>query len=264
MSPELPWGRIGAVVHLSPHSDDAAFSSAGVLHACGLRGIPVRIVTCFSLSSYSRSATHGDAARNTEVRKAEDRRFAATLPGPVTLRWLDLPDAPLRPAHAGKHPCKEATMTPDDTALAASIESQVADDIDDATWVFAPLGLGRHIDHLVARDAGAAIARKGRARVAFWEDLPYAGRVAMDALEREIEGAMEAVGLRLEPRLLMDQGLEERRRAALGCYPSQVVDVHLHGVLAHVKRVSGTGAPAERVWMPVEASDRSAQPAPLE
>jgi len=34
-----------------------------------------------------------------------------------------------------------------------------------AAIVLAPLGLGRHVDHLVVRDAGARLARSGRARV---------------------------------------------------------------------------------------------------
>lgn len=264
MTSDLLWGQIGGgrVVYLSPHSDDAAFSSAGVLHACGRRGISVQIVTCFSRSANSRTAPGSDVERNSEVRKEEDRRFAATLPGAVRLRWLELDDAPLRPAHAGKHPCKETTKTADDDAIAAHIAAEAMAEVAEgvtagadnlpATWIFAPLGLGRHIDHLVVRDAGAALARNGRARVAFWEDLPYAGRVGPEALQREIEVAIEAIGVRLEPSLVPvpELDLEALKNEALGCYPSQVIEVHRQGVLTHLRRVSGTGVLAERLWLP--------------
>ena len=249
------WIGRGPVCHVAPHSDDAAFSSAGVLHACALRALPIRIVTCFSISGHCREALGpgvgpgGDPAAISRARKEEDRRFAATLPGPVTLRWLDLVDAPLRPTHLGQHPFKEATMTPDDLMLVTAIEALLAAERDQATLLLAPLGLGGHLDHLIVRDACAHLARRGTA-VAFWEDLPYAGRVGLDELAREIEASKAALGLDLRPWLLIDEGLEERKQAALACYPSQVVEVHRRGVLDHLRRVAGTGAPAERLWLP--------------
>lgn len=251
MTVELLWDRIGGgpIVYLAPHSDDAAFSSAGLLHACGRRGVAVHIVTCFSVSAHSRTMPGAGAAHNTEIRKAEDRAFASSLPGPVALRWLDLADAPLRPAHAGKHPCKETSMTAADAALASEIAA-VAEDVAGASgWVLAPLGLGRHIDHLIVRDAGAALASSGRIDVAFWEDLPYAGRVPLAALDHEIVEAQRAAGLSLAPCLVTDPRMEAVKAAALACYPSQTIDVHRRGVLEHLARVSGSGAPAERLWL---------------
>jgi hypothetical protein len=114
--------------------------------------------------------------------------------------------------------------------------------------VLAPLGLGRHIDHLIVRDVGAGLARRGRARVVFWEDLPYAGRVELDALQREIDAGIASMGLSLRPRLVSDARLVDRKREAIECYASQVTGVHRHGVLGHARRVSRTGVPAERLW----------------
>lgn len=238
----------GPLLYLAPHCDDAAFSSAGLLHACSSRAIEVRIVTCFSRSAHARSGLGSDPAVVTRAREEEDRRFLATLPGPAHVRWLGLDDAPLRPAHRGRHPCKETSMTAEDQALGEQIERSLADELAHASCVLAPLGLGRHIDHLIVRDLGVRLARRGRARVVLWEDLPYAGRVTLTALEREIEATVEEIGLPLQPRLLHAAQLEAHKQAALACYPSQVIEVHRSGVLGHLRRLARDGSAAERLW----------------
>jgi LmbE family N-acetylglucosaminyl deacetylase len=250
MDPEgsCRWIGEGPVLYLAPHSDDAAFSSTGVLHACARRRIPIHIVTCFSISAHCRDGLGQDPAVVSPARKQEDRRFAATLPAPAELRWLDLEDAPLRPQHLGKHPFKETTMTDADTALGALIESRLAPHLDPTTLLLAPLGLGRHIDHLIVRDVAAAIAQSGRARVAFWEDLPYAGRVGLEDLQRDIDASMATMGLELRPHLVIDEHLEECKKSALACYPSQVADVHRNGIFTQMRRVAGNGLLAERLW----------------
>lgn len=141
-------------------------------------------------------------------------------------------------------------MTAADRALAAHVEAIVEGTVRREARIAAPLGLGRHIDHLIVRDAGAALARGGW-NVEFWEDLPYAGRLGEDALMREIEQAMEAIGLRLAPFLVTCEDIEAHKARALACYPSQVVDVHRRGVMTHLGRAAAGGGPAERVWMPV-------------
>lgn len=252
MSRDESWEQIlgaGPVLYLAPHCDDAAFSSAGLLHACASRGLEIRIVTCFSRSAHARNGIGSDPAVVTAAREDEDRRFVATLPGRVHVRWLGLDDAPLRPAHRGKHPCKETSMTAHDEALREQLEHALAAELAEASCVFAPLGLGRHIDHLIVRDLAAGLARSARARVILWEDLPYAGRVEPDALAREIETTLEELGLPLRPTRLHDPQLEARKQAALACYPTQVIDVHRNGVLRHMQRLARAGIPAERLWL---------------
>lgn len=261
--PDAPWWwaqvGVGPVLYLAPHSDDAAFSSAGLLHACVTRRIGVRIVTCFSRSGHARGVIDAEPDVVTRMRQDEDRRFVAALSGDVTVRWLGLEDAPLRPAHRGQHPCKEATMTPADEALGERIARALAPELKNAAWLLAPLGLGRHIDHRIVRDVAATLARCGRVPVAWWEDLPYAGRVDTATLREEIDATRDALGLPLRPVLLRDARLADTKRAALSFYPSQVIDIHRRGVLGHLRRVAGDGTAAERLWVTAEPF-RSAGP----
>lgn len=140
-------------------------------------------------------------------------------------------------------------MTEDDHALRDRIERMLAEDLDEVSCVLAPLGLGRHIDHVIVRDLGVGLARSTPVPVLLWEDLPYAGRVDMDALSREIEATTVEIDTPLRPLLMHDEQLEARKQAALGCYPSQVIDVHRRGVLGHLRRLAGHGPPAERLWV---------------
>lgn len=248
-APEL-WDVLGdgPLLYLAPHSDDAALASAGLLHACAAAGLPVRILTCFSRSAHARGGLGSNPCEISAVRKREDRRFVASLPGPVELEWLDLDDAPLRPWHRDKHPCKQTSMTPEDRALAATLAERLAAELDRAALVLGPLGLGRHIDHLIVRDVLAKFAHAG-APVALYEDLPYAGRVTAATLEAEIAAAMAATALDLRPLLLRDPELAARKQAALDCYPSQIVEVHRRGALAQLTRLAAGGPPAERLWL---------------
>src|SRR5689334_18317690 len=81
---------------LSPHQDDAGLSLAMTIRAASRRGIRIRIVNCFTISTY---APHSDARTADAVgavRVAEDREFAARIGDGIEVVDLGLEDAPIR------------------------------------------------------------------------------------------------------------------------------------------------------------------------
>lgn len=106
------------------------------------------------------------------LRREEDRDAAAIL-GVGALRWLDLPEAP----HRGYHSAAAlfAEPLPGDAIqrdLAARLGAALRELRPD--WVFAPQGLGGHVDHRKVIDAVQAVSDP--ARTVWYRDTPYAIR----------------------------------------------------------------------------------------
>lgn len=161
------------ILFVSPHLDDAVFS-AGALIADLARDYDVVIATVFTRSVTDPTgfalACQTDKRIPASVdymalRRAEDARAAAEL-GARAL-WLDLPEAPHR-----SYDCAAALFGPrhecDDLA---PVVAAIAPLVRQADMVFGPLGHGRHVDHLLVRDALDALSRS-----VLWLDLPYALR----------------------------------------------------------------------------------------
>ena len=137
---------------LSPHLDDAVFSSGGLL--ASLSDSLVRVVTCFTQSVPNPTgfalACQLDKGLTPEVdymalRRAEDERALALL-GLHPEHW-DFPEAPHRGYHsaaelfAGIHPADDITdqLTPRIRGLLYDYRP---------TLLLYPLGAGNHVDHL--------------------------------------------------------------------------------------------------------------------
>ncbi len=160
-------------VYLAPHCDDIAFSIGHFARARG-RG---RLVTVFTRSAFTlRPDLAGlPAERVTEMRQAEDRRFA--LACGLTHCDLELPEAPLR----GFEPINRAMARQEAERLASSIVPRLLALAEERSpsqrpWLFAPMGVGGHLDHAILLHliASNRAALTWRFRLAFYEDLPYA------------------------------------------------------------------------------------------
>jgi LmbE family N-acetylglucosaminyl deacetylase len=114
------------------------------------------------------------------ARREEDQAAAARL-GAQTLH-LDLLDAMFRRRVDGGFYYTENTVgipiDPEDAARTCkTLEEQLRElqqryDNGGGLWVFAPLGISRHVDHLLVRDAAQAVFR--REQLLYYEELPYA------------------------------------------------------------------------------------------
>ena len=175
-------GDIGQPRHiiLSPHPDDAPLSLGGWILDVRRRGEQVLIVNVFSKTAAWRFP--GAAGRVDEVqaiRRAEEA-LMARLTG-ARLHHMELPEAMLR-GHSLEQ-IFTASPGESDTGAASEIAAGVArlaTKYPEAQWRL-PLAIGNHIDHRLTRDGGAQGLRAAAVpgdRICFYEDLPYAAKVA--------------------------------------------------------------------------------------
>jgi hypothetical protein len=121
------------------------------------------------------------------------------------------------------------------------------------TRIYAPLALGGHVDHRLAREAGLLLARAGWT-VWFYEDLPYALQ-AEDATSANDDNGWE-------PRLVDGSASWREKIAAVMAYPSQNPIIFRHvapdgddrgierAMARYAEQVGGAKRKAERYWRP--------------
>jgi LmbE family N-acetylglucosaminyl deacetylase len=225
---------------LSPHQDDAGLSLAMTICAAARSGRPVRIVNCFTVSAYAPHSLARDVVEVGSVRKEEDREFASRVGPSVEVVDLGMEDAPIRLGRpvASVRRLKVGPRERMDAQKIAEALNCVADGM-----VLAPLGLGGHIDHLVAFEAAIRLARAGRT-VVFYEDLPYAAELRDCCILRAANRASRRIGARLGGALVRDREAEDRKRFAIEAYGSQLSTGQIDSVIGYGTRRGG----GERLW----------------
>lgn len=271
-------GFVPGTVHIiSPHYDDAALSLAlAIRHWCEV-GVKVTLVNCFtqsdhapharitstpqalagrvlarlrrSLPAFPARAPTGaptiTTGRRIEIisalRQQEDSAFRNRYNPPIGALELGLQDAPLR-----EDPTARAILggrlSPADIEIAARLSGLLRCVMVDGL-VLAPLGLGGHADHRIARLA--AMQSIVRARLAFYEDLPYATALAETSVFEvvaELQGAATAAaGTERLSRTRGKSGGRREKMRLISAYRSQFT----HQELLAVGRLGGD---AERIW----------------
>jgi hypothetical protein len=150
-----------AIVAVSPHLDDAALSASVRLH-----GVGATVLTVFAgmpapglkTSLWDRlTGASNSAVRQTE-RLAEDAAVMSLLSARGS--YLDEQEWQYR----------KAEPAPDLDQLA----ERIAEHLTSADEVWLPAAIGRHPDHVLARDAGLrAAAATGHAHITLYADFPY-------------------------------------------------------------------------------------------
>ncbi|PVZ14186.1 PIG-L deacetylase family protein [Actinomycetospora cinnamomea] len=190
-------------VFLSPHLDDAVLSCGALMRALAPRS-EIHVVTVFTATtdgphtraarSFLRQCGHGDATDGSTLfaaRREEDRVVLDGLG--VSHEHLGLPDALFRrravPRALAGPAARVARVLPElvhryptfrydialgrvsrgDRALGAALAARLEARLAGADLVFAPLGVGRHVDHLLTRTLGAGHP----GRVVYYSDFPY-------------------------------------------------------------------------------------------
>lgn len=217
-----------AQIVISPHLDDAALSCGGMIAAMAAAGRPVLVLNVcsgspasgaahspFAQLQHARWGLHADEA--VRRRLAEDE-IALEILGADSYQ-LDLLDAIYRLPEAYRD---EATLfgvpSPADLLagqIRAAVEALAARF--PQAILYAPLGVGRHVDHQAAHAAAAELARAG-ASVAFYEDFPYVARPgALDERLAELGGAEL-----FTPVVTAIDGVLARKIGAIEAYASQI------------------------------------------
>jgi len=178
------------ILFVSPHLDDAVLSCGALLEAAAGH-CPVTVATVFTTADVpphtyaARSFLGGTDARTLfDARRREDREVLAELTN-VQAVHLGFPDALFRrrqirgalrmlPELAHRYPTyrydiARGRLARGDRPMIADVRAAVSTAAADARLVFCPLGVGRHVDHLIARDVGALFGD----RTVYFSDFPY-------------------------------------------------------------------------------------------
>ncbi|HEU5473562.1 MAG TPA: PIG-L family deacetylase [Actinophytocola sp.] len=165
-------------VVLSPHPDDAVWSSGGRLRCWAGSGVAPTVVTVFDGNGDS-PADRWRRVAEPATRRHED---AAALACAGARRVsLGLPDAAVRGDRGvpryGSPLRLFGTMHERDAELPGEVADAVAGLLGPDVVVHAPLAAGRHVDHRVVRAAAKLLAGRG-AQVCYYEDFSYRVRPA--------------------------------------------------------------------------------------
>src|SRR5262249_12644720 len=135
--------------------DDGAFSLAMTIRALACAGHQVRIVNCFTVSNYAPYAAAAGSGEVGEIRRREDRDFVSRIGFGVDVVDLEMLDAPLRlqcPVAAVRRRPMRAVEDAEARRIAGALVKLKT------RTLLVPAGIGGHIDHRIAREAGLRMA----------------------------------------------------------------------------------------------------------
>jgi LmbE family N-acetylglucosaminyl deacetylase len=210
---------------ISPHYDDAVYSCGGMIYHLIERGEEVVILTVMAgrpslplpdtpvLKDNHERWQAGDDPMAT--RRAEDQAAAAILD--VNTYYLDVPDCIYRVA-------KDKALYPDEESLWGVVHpndpaAQVLQNIDltDVQVIYAPMAIGKHVDHQIIRNWAWQIAKTSQYTVKFYQDYPYFRK--KDALEDAL--FYFDVPLESEAIIISEKAIQHKIRA-MSAYISQI------------------------------------------
>lgn len=217
-------------IFLSPHFDDVVYSCGGTLGvqvSVGLRPLVITVfggapentkLSSFALDVHRHMGFSQDVQAAIQARRQEDAAAMEMLG--VDYLWLDYADAIYRgtPAYytqesqliGGEVNAGDRWI---DEELAGTLVA-LGKRLPDAVW-YAPLAIGRHVDHQIVCSAADRLAEMG-AKVNLYEDFPYVTRQSNALAER-----LEEFGSTLEPGLVEMSEMLQLRQEAAAKYASQ-------------------------------------------
>ncbi|MFQ6001980.1 MAG: PIG-L deacetylase family protein [Anaerolineae bacterium] len=250
-------------LYLSPHLDDVVLSCGGLIRKQTLAGERVLVVTLFAgipsyehLSPFARFlhllwGRHPDPVGH---RRQEDRTALSRLGAdPLHLDFLGaIYRGPPRFLYRSNRALFGAIHPKDErlhVELASAIE-EVAER-EGKPLLYAPLAVGHHVDHQIARRAGDSLRRRGYP-VTYYEDFPYV---------EEEEALLLALGAREEwsPTLEGIADTIEEKIKAIALYASQIFvlfrrkEAMERRVRAYAASLAPERGACERYWKPAQA-----------
>jgi LmbE family N-acetylglucosaminyl deacetylase len=237
-------------VYLSPHLDDAALSCGGQIAARARAGERVLVLTLFTGDEPSGATSglieslHGLFGLSRDVvarRRAEDERACAILGAEP--RHAGVPEAIYRRDGAGAflYDTLGSIFSTPSPAERGTIETlaEILVAFRGSAAVFAPLGVGGHVDHRLTRSAAEAVLDD----LVYYEEMPYVERwgALRPALGRRGDWRPEIV--RLESADL------DAKVAACLAYSSQIEGLYrTAGRLESGLRRRAAKLGGERLW----------------
>jgi LmbE family N-acetylglucosaminyl deacetylase len=183
-----------AALVISPHLDDAVLSCGALLAHLAPRH-PVTVATVFTAAAPPpwslparralRELGRADAEDLFAERREEDRDVLTEI-GAEAVN-LGFRDALFRRGRRGpayptyRFDAARGRIASCDTGLAAEVSARVDEIVRarEASVVFAPLGVGRHVDHLITRQAARELGQVSR--IVYYSDFPYSLKAEPEA-----------------------------------------------------------------------------------
>jgi LmbE family N-acetylglucosaminyl deacetylase len=218
-------------IFLSPHFDDVVYSCGGTLGVQVYAGLHPLVITVFggvpeatlTLSPFAQNVhremgLRSDPAQAVNTRRREDAMALDHLG--VDYLWLDYPDAIYRgnpPYYNSRDALIGGEVHPADVWIIRELSQMLYSlhqRLPDTVW-YAPLGVGRHVDHQIVSSAMDRLIQSG-ARVNFYEDFPYVLQ------QGALEARLNDIGGGLEPALVEMSEMLPQRIEAASMYTSQL------------------------------------------
>src|SRR5579871_5506523 len=202
-------------IFLSPHLDDVVYSCGGTLGvqvSSGLRplvltvfaGLPTSNATLSPLAQHQFTNAGVSLAQGAsslvEARRKEDADALNYLE--CDYLWLDYLDAVYRgnpPYYKTNSDLIGGDVHPSDQEIDSRLSQallELQERLPDTVW-YAPLGIGRHVDHQLVCSIADRLVQRG-AGVYFYEDIPYVYNNGENALQNRLN----ELGRDLEPTLV--------------------------------------------------------------
>lgn len=250
-------------VYLSPHLDDAVLSCGGAIAQHIADGQQVLVVTVCAgtpppgtpynaLAQELHAAYGSDDARTAQELRLHEDAAAMEAIG-ADYMWLNFLDSIYRmPEEYVSDPAIFGPPAPNDplSAHVAAFISELHKRCPDAI-VYAPLGVGNHVDHQAVFLAAQSLA-SGEHTITFYEELPYADRVAGSVQRR-----LKIVGGQFLPNVIDIDATLARKLSAIDAYVSQVdrlfggSNAMIESVTSYAEGVrEGDYTYGERLWLP--------------
>lgn len=245
---------------LSPHPDDGPLTMGATMHHLAKRGDRVLMITMMGgnlagsppdtpvIREFHGTWNVGDDPA--PLRREEDRAACAVLDAEFT--HLDILDCIYRTVDEGRalYPTRKSifdTVHPEDPVI--DLPDELHQYARDADFIYAPLSIGKHVDHQIARGWAERLSiQYSDKTVLLYTDYPYA----------EVPGAIHEALVRvphiaaLAPSELSEDDLRAKIES-IACYASQISSfwTGLPDMEAHIRAFTtsnGMLPPHERFW----------------
>jgi LmbE family N-acetylglucosaminyl deacetylase len=179
---ETELNKAQKIVVFSPHLDDAILSMGVLLYYASKKKKEVTVVSIFTEGSdlisplttkLLQNGTYPDAGHYFQVRRDEDMKGLKVL-GVKRIEHLGYVDAGWRTAESGEalYTTTLGVKRQEDSHLVEELSLTLKQFQTDGALMFAPLGRGRHIDHIITREACMGAFSTLR----YYVDFPYSDR----------------------------------------------------------------------------------------
>lgn len=261
-------------IYLSPHLDDAVYSCGGRMFRQRREDEPVTVVNFLSgtqpegeLSAFARQYHEmwGNPSNAVALRRQEDME-ALSRWGVQAIYW-DSSDAIYRQIHGTPlYPNVSSlfgTPHPEDERELLTCWNETWTRLrfsPEQVHLYAPLGAGNHVDHVLVRKFAQQLKRQGW-RVWFYEDFPHAydSRTLQEALNGfgnvrwkshteliDAEEKVKAMWIYASQISMMFSDREDLRKRVKDFSAERAVDIHWGERLRKI--LAGSGGRRERIW----------------